>query len=68
MGKGRVLDDKDAALLVNTCITRNLAPVLSLEQGLDAIKAAVEEMKANPPHCSTGMYRFQVIFALVHRV
>lgn len=61
MGKDRVLDDKDAALLVNTCITRNLAPVLSLEQGLDAINAAVEELKANPPPRSSGMYRFQVL-------
>ncbi|XP_047960192.1 protein PHYLLO, chloroplastic isoform X1 [Salvia hispanica] len=60
MGKDRVLDDKEAALLVNSCITRNLAPVLSLDQGLDAIKAAVEELKANPPTCSSGMYRFQL--------
>lgn len=62
MGQDKVaLDDKDAALLVNTCITRNLPPVLSLEQGLDVIKAAVEELKANPPSCSSGMYRFQVL-------
>ncbi|KAL3654341.1 hypothetical protein CASFOL_004022 [Castilleja foliolosa] len=60
MGKGKVLDAKDAALLVNTCIKRNLAPVLSLEQGLDRIKEAVEELKANHPSCSSGMYRFQL--------
>lgn len=60
MGQDKVLDGKDAALLVNTCITRNLPPVLSLEQGLDVIKAAVEELKANPPSCSSGMYRFQL--------
>lgn len=60
MGKDKVLDAKDAASLANTCITRNLPPVLSLEQGLDSIKEAVEELKANPPTCSSGMYRFQV--------
>ncbi|KAH6797875.1 2-oxoglutarate decarboxylase/hydro-lyase/magnesium ion-binding protein [Perilla frutescens var. hirtella] len=60
MGQDKVLDDKDAALLVNTCISRNLPPVLSVEQGLDVIKAAVEELKANPPSCSSGMYRFQL--------
>ncbi|KAG6426170.1 hypothetical protein SASPL_110388 [Salvia splendens] len=56
MGKDRVLYDKEAALLVNSCITGNLAPVLSLEQGLDAIKAAVEELKANPPTCSILLF------------
>lgn len=61
MGEGKILDDKEAALLVNTCITRNLQPAFSLEQGLDMIKAAVEELKANPPLCSSGMYRFQVL-------
>ncbi|KAL8035297.1 hypothetical protein ABFS82_12G085600 [Erythranthe guttata] len=61
MGKeNNVLDGKEAALLVNTCITRNLPPVLSLEQGLDIIKDAVDEIKANPPSCSSGMFRFQV--------
>ncbi|KAK6133984.1 hypothetical protein DH2020_032275 [Rehmannia glutinosa] len=60
MGIDKALDAKDAALLVNTCITRNLAPVLSLEQGLDRIKEAVEDLKANPPSCSSGMYRFQL--------
>lgn len=61
MGQDKILDDKEAALLVNTCITRNLQPAFSLEQGLDMIKAAVDEMKANPPICSSGMYRFQVL-------
>ncbi|KAK6114749.1 hypothetical protein DH2020_007018 [Rehmannia glutinosa] len=60
MGIDKALDAKDAALLVNTCITHNLAPVLSLEQGLDRIKEAVEDLKANPPSCSSGMYRFQL--------
>ncbi|KAL2234920.1 UNVERIFIED_CONTAM: Protein PHYLLO, chloroplastic [Sesamum indicum] len=60
MGKDKVLEGKNAALLVNTCITRNLPPALSLEQGLDRIKEAVEELKANPPSCSSGMYKFQL--------
>ncbi|KAK4430131.1 protein PHYLLO, chloroplastic [Sesamum alatum] len=60
MGRDKVLEGKDAALLVNTCITRNLPPALSLEQGLDRIREAVEVLKANPPACSSGMYRFQL--------
>ncbi|KAL0396872.1 UNVERIFIED_CONTAM: protein PHYLLO, chloroplastic [Sesamum calycinum] len=60
MGNDKVLEGKNAALLVNTCITRNLPPALSLEQGLDRIKEAVEELKANPPSCSSGMYKFQL--------
>ncbi|KAG8366507.1 hypothetical protein BUALT_Bualt17G0087200 [Buddleja alternifolia] len=56
----KALDAKNAALMVNTCITRNLPPALSLEQGLDRIKEAVEELKAKPPTCSSGMYRFQL--------
>ncbi|XP_071926454.1 protein PHYLLO, chloroplastic isoform X3 [Coffea arabica] len=55
-----VLDPKDAALLVSTCITRNLAPALTLEQGLDCIQEAVEKLKASPPSCPIGMVRFQV--------
>ncbi|GER31893.1 2-succinyl-5-enolpyruvyl-6-hydroxy-3-cyclohexene-1-carboxylate synthase [Striga asiatica] len=58
--KNEVLDAKDAALLVNTCITRSLPPVLSLEQGLERIKESVAELRANPPCCSSGMYRFQL--------
>ncbi|KAK4410396.1 protein PHYLLO, chloroplastic [Sesamum angolense] len=60
MGNDKVLEGKNAALLVNTCITRNLPPALSLEQGLDRIKEAVEELRANPPSCSSGMYKFQL--------
>ncbi|XP_051146167.1 protein PHYLLO, chloroplastic [Andrographis paniculata] len=60
MGKDAVLEGEEAALLVNTCITRNLPPVLSLEHGLERVKEAVEELKSNPPPSSSGMYRFQV--------
>lgn len=58
--KDTALDAKEAAILVSTCITRNLPAALTLEQGLDCIKEAVEELVANPPSCSSGMYRFQV--------
>lgn len=56
----RVLESKDAALLVSTCIRRILSPALTLEQGLDKIQEAVEELKGNP-HCSSrGMITFEV--------
>ncbi|XP_073287012.1 protein PHYLLO, chloroplastic isoform X2 [Primulina huaijiensis] len=55
-----LLDAKEAEILVSTCITRNLPAALTLDQGLDCIKEAVEELVANPPSCSSGMYRFQL--------
>lgn len=55
------MDVKDAALLVSTCITLNLPPALTLEQGLDKIKEAVNQLKSKPPSCSSGMYRIQVL-------
>ncbi|XP_004237229.1 protein PHYLLO, chloroplastic isoform X1 [Solanum lycopersicum] len=58
--ENRVLEPEDAALLISTCITRNLSPALTLEQGLEKIKEAVEELKAKPPCSSNGMFRFQV--------
>lgn len=61
MGNDVALDAEDAPLLINTCITRNLPPALSLEQGMDRIMEAVEELKIKPPACSSGMYRFQVL-------
>ncbi|KAL8518400.1 hypothetical protein ACS0TY_009692 [Phlomoides rotata] len=60
MGEEKILSDKEATLLINTCITRNLQPAFSLEQGLDMIKVAVEELKVNSPLCSSGMYRYQI--------
>lgn len=56
-----MLEPEDAALLISTCITRNLAPALTLEQGLEKIKVAVDELKAKPPCSSSGMFRFQVL-------
>ncbi|EPS67916.1 hypothetical protein M569_06857, partial [Genlisea aurea] len=54
------LNAEDAALLVSTCITRNLPPVLSLQSGLHRIKEAVEELQFDASPYSRGMYRFQV--------
>ncbi|KAI7996125.1 hypothetical protein LOK49_LG10G00530 [Camellia lanceoleosa] len=55
-----LLEDEDVELLVETCITRTLPPVLMLEHGLQMIKDAVDELKSNPPRFNSGMYRFQV--------
>ncbi|XP_060185317.1 protein PHYLLO, chloroplastic isoform X1 [Lycium barbarum] len=60
MRENRILEPDDAALLISTCITRTLSPALTLEQGLEKIKEAVKELKAKPPCCSSGMFRFQV--------
>ncbi|KAM7464415.1 hypothetical protein LguiA_032536 [Lonicera macranthoides] len=57
---GPVLEAMDAELLLATCITRTLPPALTLQHGLDEIKAAVEQLKSNPPFATSGMYRFQV--------
>lgn len=42
-----------------TCVARTLPPALTLEQGLQNINEAVEELKMNPPSAS-GILRFQV--------
>lgn len=47
-------------LLVETCVTRNLSPALTLEEGLNKIKDEVDKLKLSPPTSSRGMYRFQV--------
>ncbi|XP_016572692.2 protein PHYLLO, chloroplastic isoform X3 [Capsicum annuum] len=60
MQENGILEPEDAALLISTCITRTLSPALTLKQGLEKIKEAVEELKAKPPCCSSGMFRFQV--------
>ncbi|CAK9181626.1 unnamed protein product [Ilex paraguariensis] len=60
MREDKFLEVEDAKLLVETCITRTLPPALTLEQGLEKIKEAVEELKSKPPSCARGMYRIQV--------
>ncbi|CAN4125211.1 unnamed protein product [Withania somnifera] len=61
MQEKRILEPEDAASLISTCITRTLSQALTLEQGLQKIKEAVKELKDNPPCCSSGMFRFQVV-------
>ncbi len=51
-------------LVLETCITRTLSPALTLEQGLQSIKEAVEKLKLEPPSSASGVFRFQVITLL----
>ncbi|KAM6548265.1 hypothetical protein CsatB_019941 [Cannabis sativa] len=57
-----ILEMEDGEFEIETCITRTLPPALTLDQGLDRIKEAVEKLKLNPPPSSTssGVFRFQV--------
>lgn len=52
---------EDCELVIETCITRTLSPVVTLERGLQSIREAVEELKLNHPPSSSGILRFQVI-------
>ncbi|KAL6350620.1 hypothetical protein AAG906_022330 [Vitis piasezkii] len=56
MGNGEFDED----FVVESCIVRSLSPALTLKQGLEKIKDAVEELKLNPPCSRSGLYRFQV--------
>jgi isochorismate synthase/2-succinyl-5-enolpyruvyl-6-hydroxy-3-cyclohexene-1-carboxylate synthase/2-succinyl-6-hydroxy-2,4-cyclohexadiene-1-carboxylate synthase/O-succinylbenzoate synthase len=47
-------------LVLETCITRTLPPALTLERGIESIKAAVDDLKSNPPCSLHGVFRFQV--------
>lgn len=55
-----VSEMEDGDLAVETCITRALPPALTLEQGIEKIREAVEDLKLNPPSTSSGFLRFQV--------
>ncbi|GMN38911.1 hypothetical protein TIFTF001_008132 [Ficus carica] len=57
---GEVLQMEDGDLAVETCITRALPPAVTLEQGIERIREAVEDLKLNPPSTSSGFLRFQV--------
>lgn len=54
------LEGGDCELVLETCITRTLPPALSLERGIESIKAAVDDLKSNPPCSLHGVFRFQV--------
>jgi len=42
------------------CVTRTLSPALTLEEGLEKLKAALHTVKLQKPSSSTGFLRFQV--------
>ncbi|OIV93706.1 hypothetical protein TanjilG_16557 [Lupinus angustifolius] len=47
-------------VVFENCVTRNLPPALTLEEGLEKIKEALQLLKASPSPSSTGFLRFQV--------
>ncbi|CAN8236071.1 unnamed protein product [Cochlearia groenlandica] len=52
--------EEEDDVIVQTCLNLTLPPALTLELGLESLKVAVEELKANPPKSSSGVMRFQV--------
>lgn len=54
------MEFEEAALLVSKCITHTLPPALTLNQGLEKLQAAVNELGDKPACSSSGMFRFQV--------
>ncbi|KAI9091952.1 hypothetical protein K1719_027887 [Acacia pycnantha] len=55
-----IVNNEDIDLVFENCITRTLSPALTLEEGLERIKEAVQVLRLNPPCCSSGFLRFQV--------
>ncbi|KAF2312768.1 hypothetical protein GH714_039983 [Hevea brasiliensis] len=55
---GPIMDIEDWELVIETCITRNPSPAVTLERGLQSIREAVEELRLNHPP-SSGILRFQ---------
>jgi len=53
------LNDDDEVTFEH-CVTRTLPPALTLEDGLQKLKDALEILKIAPPSCETGFLRFQV--------
>ncbi|KAM0987001.1 hypothetical protein ACFX13_011409 [Malus domestica] len=56
---GKVSETEDGDLVIETGVTWTLTPALTLPQGLEKIREAVEELKLNPPSTCTGIHRFQ---------
>lgn len=52
--------DECGDLVIEACLTRTLAPALTLEHGLQSLQEAVQDLKLNPPSCTSGMIRFEV--------
>lgn len=53
-------DVEDYEVVFEHCVTRTLPPALTLEEGLQKFKDALEILKLSPPPSSTGFLRFQV--------
>ncbi|KAK1268062.1 hypothetical protein QJS04_geneDACA006670 [Acorus gramineus] len=47
-------------LPVEICMTRTLDPSLTLADGMEKIKEAIGKLKADPPQCPSGVFRFQI--------
>ncbi|KAJ7943266.1 protein PHYLLO, chloroplastic [Quillaja saponaria] len=54
-------DSEDGELVFEHCVTRTLSPALTLEEGLERIKDAVEMLKLDPPCSTSGIFRFRVV-------
>lgn len=59
---GEISEVSDGDFVVETCIVRSLPPAVTLEQGIESIREAVEALKLDPPCSSSGFLRFQVGF------
>ncbi|KAJ1442198.1 hypothetical protein SESBI_01013 [Sesbania bispinosa] len=54
-------DVEENEVVFEHCVTRTLSPALTLEDGLQKMKDALEMLKAAPPRCSAGFLRIQVV-------
>lgn len=61
IGVDDIVDNGDVDLVFENCVTRTLPPALTLEEGLERIKEAVQILRLDPPCCSSGFLRFQVL-------
>ena len=57
-----VVKSEDVDLVFENCVTRTLSPALTLEEGVERIKEALQMLRLDPPSCSSGFLRFQVWF------
>ncbi|XP_062219458.1 protein PHYLLO, chloroplastic isoform X3 [Phragmites australis] len=51
----------DRDLPVDVSFTRRIPPALTVGDGLDALRRAVDEVKASPPGAGSGVIRFEVL-------
>lgn len=55
--KGDILEKE---VVFEQCVTHTLSPALTLEEGLEKFKEALQMLKSNRPLSPTGFFRFQV--------